>query len=162
LVEWRAGKGLFGAQTTVSDVLWKQVVIWVEEPANTTVLTEMDVEGWIFFASLCREAQGANPLRISVADRLTAYRMIEERYRMSSERERQAMLRIGPFWGEVRRKWTGATYEEQQAWIQIAPLPPPMTGTSLAYLEAVLEGPIVALVDSLHVQFGPLEMSGQL
>jgi hypothetical protein len=162
LHEWRAGRGLLGGDSPVSAVLWEQVVIWAEDPADRTVLTEMDVEGWIYFASLCREAQGGSPLRISVADRFTAYRMIEERYRTSSERERQAMLRIGPFWGEVRRIWKRATFEEQQAWIQIAPLPPPMTGTSLVYLEAIMGGQIVGLVDTLHIQFGPLKMTGRL
>jgi hypothetical protein len=162
LHEWRSGSGVFGEESIVSSVLWKHVVIWGEDPTDQTMLTEMDVEGWLFFASLCREAQGGSPLRISIADRLTAYRMIEERYQGSSTRERQALVGIGPFWGPIRRTWKRATYEEQQSWIQIAPLPPPMTGTSLAYLEAVLEGPIVDLVETLHVQLGPLALTGRL
>lgn len=159
---WASGGGVFGGESPVSSILWKHVAIRAEDPADKTVLTEMDVEGWLYFASLCREAQGGNSLQISIADKLTAYRMIEERYQRSSTRERQAMSRIGPFWGPIRRTWKRATYEEQQSWIQIAPLPPPMTGTSLAYLEAVIEGPIVGLVDTLHLQLGPFELTGRL
>ena len=115
-----------------------------------------------FIASLCREVQGGTPLRISVADKVTTYRMVEEKFEATDTAQRLAMLSVGAFWGEVRRRWKGATYEEQQEWIQFAPLPPPMTATSLGYFEAVLETNAALMAESLHERLGPFEMTGQL
>jgi hypothetical protein len=162
LYEWKTGAGLLGEESSVSRLFWSQVSVWAVEDSDQTVLTEMDIEGWIFYASLCREAQGGTPLRISVADRVTVYRMVEARFKDSRSGDRQALLAIGPFWGEIRRVWLRAAYEEQQSWIQIAPLPPPMTATSLGYFESVLERDLGLLVGSLHRELGPFEMTGRL
>lgn len=119
-------------------------------------LTEMDVEGWIRLASLCREVQGGTPLKLSIADRVSAYRMVVDAFEASDEATRAAMLAVGPMWPEIKQRWQQGGYDVQQAWVAAAPLPGPMEGVSLDYLGAVLAVDRAALVRSVHQALGPL------
>ena len=47
----------------------RSIAVWSRSEDHELVLTESDIEGWIFYTSLCREVQSAGPLRLSVADR---------------------------------------------------------------------------------------------
>ena len=69
-----------------------------------------------------------------------------------------ALTAVGPFWSDVRARWAADSYEEQQAWIRAAPLPPPMTATSIGYVEALTDGDVVAHVRALHERLGPLRL----
>jgi len=45
------------------------VAVWASDDERGLVLTESDIEGWISYASLCREVQQGGPLKLSVAHR---------------------------------------------------------------------------------------------
>lgn len=141
-----AWSGLDGLQRRVT-------AVWATDDAHRTALTEADIEAWIRYASLCREVQGGGALRISVADRVVVYRLLKERFAAGSEAEQVALGALGPWWRSVHDHWGSASYDRQQAWMAAAPLPPPMTATSLGYLEAVFEVSadrhVAALVDTL-------------
>lgn len=145
----------------VASVLSASVSVWGRSEATKLVLTEMDVEGWIRYGSLCREIQGASPLRFSVADRVGVYRMIEDRFDELDADGQRAMVAVGPYWRSVQQRWAAASYSTQQAWKQAAPLPPPMTATSLGYLEAVVAGDIAGHTRALHAELGPLVLDHQ-
>ena len=158
---YRMSKGT-GLVTSDDGTLWtaveEAITVWGSHDEDRLALTESDIEGWILYGSLCREVQGGTTLRISVADRLDVYRIIKERWDTGSRAERVALTAMGPFWPSVKQRWQQASYDEQQAWIKAAPLPPPMEATSLGYLSVILEGDVVGHVAGLHTEFGPLQM----
>ncbi|MFM2162643.1 MAG: hypothetical protein RLZZ383_2155 [Pseudomonadota bacterium] len=121
-------------------------------------LTEMDVEGWIRLASLCREVQGGTPLKLSIADRVSAYRAVVSSFEDADSATREAMLSVGPMWPAIKLRWQEGGYDVQQGWVASAPLPGPMEGVSLDYLGAVLALDRAALVRSVHQALGPLPL----
>ncbi len=133
--------------------------VWAWNDDDKLALTEADIEGWLTYASLCREVQNGGVLRISVADRVTAYRVLVDRFEGGSREERLSLASVGPFWEQIRDRWQAVPYERQQAWIGAAPLPPPMTATSLGYLQAIAEGPIVQHAGTLHEVLGPFSLN---
>lgn len=158
---WQAirGEGLVRPE---HDAIWTvqqtALAVWAQDDDERLALTEMDIEGWLHYASLCREVQGGGPLRLSVADRVQVYRMIQAAFESGSREEQIALLAIGPYWSQIREGWQMASYERQQSWIQAAPLPPPMTATSLGYTEALLQGDLVKHARVLHERIGPFTM----
>lgn len=119
-------------------------------------LTETDVESWVLYASLCHEVQGASVLRLSVANKVDLYEMVRQRFEHGDRAEMVALASFGPAWETVKPRWKAASYDEQQAWIRSAPLPPPMDASHLGYFEAVIEGDVVNAARSIHERFGPL------
>jgi len=132
--------------------------VWEVAADDGVVLTEMDVEGMIRLASLCREVQGGSPLLVSVADRVGLYQAVRRRFNGAPAEVRRAMIAVGPFWASARDAWRAAPPEVQQAWIAEAPLPPAMTTDSPGYVRAVMDLPLDRLVGSLHERIGPLTM----
>jgi hypothetical protein len=132
-----------------------RISVWARQHEQKLALTESDIEGWIFYASLCREAQGGGNMRLSVSDRQHIYKSVQVRWDQGSRSELTAIVALGPFWSQARRGWKGASYERQQDWISRAPLPPPMTATSVAYAEAIIEGDVSRHVAVLHDAMGP-------
>ena len=60
----RMSKGPFTEAHSVEwDIFENAVAVWARSDDEQLALTEMDIEGWIRFGSLCREVQGASPLR---------------------------------------------------------------------------------------------------
>ncbi|MGC6494754.1 MAG: hypothetical protein ACON5B_18090 [Myxococcota bacterium] len=146
------------AQGDVVSVLSSATSIWEFDRDAQLVLTESDVEGWIRYASLCREAQGASALRVSIADRVTVYAMVRERFRDGTVADRQSLIQIGAMWSSIREGWMRAPYGRQQQWIREAPLPPPMMATSLGYLSALLETDLPRHAEVTHRVLGPLTL----
>jgi len=132
--------------------------VWSTHDGDGLALTESDIEAWILYGSLCREVQGGGVLRISVADRVSVYSMALDRWRNGSRTDRIALASLGPVWSQVRDRWQVADFETQQAWIQSAPLPPPMTASSLGYLDAILSGDLIGHAATLHGQLGPFAL----
>ncbi|MEZ4238943.1 MAG: hypothetical protein R3F59_22885 [Myxococcota bacterium] len=129
--------------------------VWSHDDATKLAVTESDLEAWIHYASLCREAQGGGVLRISVADRVTVYKDLIARFDEGQRPNQIALASMGPVWLQVQDAWQSASYERQQRWIAAAPLPPPMTATSLGYAEAVFEGNLWQHASVLHDVLGP-------
>jgi hypothetical protein len=150
------GEGTFAKLPDVRTVVDRSVSVWAQKDEERLVLTEMDIEGWIRYASLCRQAQGGDAMRVSIADRLEVYNVVRDRFTSGTPADREALLAIGAFWPSISEAWEGASYEEQQAWIGSAPLPPPMTATSLGYFEAIIEGDVAGHARAVHVTLGPL------
>jgi len=154
-----SGQGLVGkSDDDLFRAIQSAVAVWSVHAADGVALTESDIEGWILYASLCREVQGASVLRISVADRLAIYASIQDRWEMGTPTDRIALTAVGPFWHQVIENWQSASYQEQQSWASSAPLPPPMTATSLGYLGAIVEGELVGHAAVLHSELGPLRL----
>ena len=130
-----AGEGL----AVIRDHVRKHAGVWKVDDEHRLVVSENDVEGWIRYASLGREVQGAIPLRVSMADKVGVYKIAMERYEAEDRKGRVAFIALGGGWRAARDAWTAASYEKQQAWIASAPLPAPMFGTSPEYFRAVLE-----------------------
>lgn len=149
------GKGLI----TQDDELWEiqkfRISVWARDSDEELALTEADIEGWIFYASLCREVQGGGALRLSVSDRQQLYNTLKDRWTSGSRADLTALVAVGPYWSQARRGWRNASYEKQQAWIAEAPLPPPMTATSLGYADAIYTGDLSRHVAVLHDKIGP-------
>jgi hypothetical protein len=158
---WEAAQGT-GAIDAGDGALWnlqgRTLSVWVRDDEEQLALTESDIEGLIRYASLCREAQGAEPLRVSIGDRTALYQMAVDAFRGGERSQQVAMTAFGVYWPEVRARWDEASYEDQQAWLAAAPLPPPMSATSLGYAEAVLTGDWRAHAVSLHQAIGPLSL----
>jgi hypothetical protein len=152
------GRGVFAADEELRTLVGRSMSVWARDPEEQLVLTETDIEGWIHYASLCREAQDGSPLTASVSDRVRMYAIVKERFDTGSRAEQVSMVAVGAFWWSVRDRWRSATYEEQRAWIAAAPLPPPMTATSLGYFEAVLSGDLPGHARALHQELGPLTL----
>jgi hypothetical protein len=142
----------------VSGAIASSVAVWARDDAAQAVLTEMDVEGVLRLVSLCREVQGGTPIRLSIADRVAVYKKVVARFEAADTATRDAMVQVGPFWQAIRDAWKAAGYDVQQGWIQSAPLPPPMTGNSAEYVDAVLAQDVARLVGSMHVALGPLPL----
>jgi hypothetical protein len=138
----------------------RALAVWTHHDGDRLALTEADLEGWIRYASLCREAQGAAALRISVADRVVVYAMLTDRFATGTREERIAMAAIGGYWPQIRDAWLAASYEKQRGWIDAAPLPPPMTATSLGYAEAVFQGDVAAHARVVIEHLGPFAIGG--
>lgn len=147
---------LMGTDDVVVSTVARTAQQWTKDDETELALTELDVEGWLFYASLCREAQGGSPLRLSVADRVPAYQVVNDAFDSGSREEQIALASMGPFWKHVKESWAMASYDEQQAWIAAAPLPPPMTASSLGYFEAVFAKPASEHAVALHTALGPL------
>lgn len=151
--------------TADDGALWsvqrRALAVWAKDDDEKLAVTESDLEAWIRYASLCREVQGGGVLRISVADRVTVYRVLIDRFNEGDRQTEIAAAAFGPVWPQVDARWKAASYERQQEWIAAAPLPPPMTATSLGYAEAVF-GPDLwrhALV--LHDVLGPFSIGAE-
>jgi hypothetical protein len=155
---WSAdrGEGLIkpedGDLWTVQD---RALSVWTKDDTEKIAMTESDLEAWIRYASLCREVQNGGVLRISVADRVTVYKVLIERFDTGDRPTQLALASLGPIWAQVRDRWQAASYEHQRAWMDEAPLPPPMTATSLAYAEAVFQGDLVRHAEVLQRVLGP-------
>lgn len=151
-----AGKDLIGPDDgDLWNVQTRAVSVWTKDDTEQLAMTESDVEGWIRYASLCREAQGGKVLLISVADRVTVYHDVIERFDTGDRATKIALGAMGPFWAQVRDAWKAASYDEQMEWVGAAPLPPPMTATSLGYAEAVFNGNLPQHAQTLHDVLGP-------
>lgn len=146
----------YGKLRSAADVT---LAVWNTHDEDQLALTEADIEAWIRYGSLCREVQGAGVLRISVADRVGVYSTIGDRWNFGTKLDRVALASLGPYWPHVQDNWQAASYEKQQAWAAAAPLPPPMTATSLGYLQAILEGDLPGHASSIHGKLGPLRMA---
>jgi hypothetical protein len=151
------GQGVIGKDR---DDLWnlqrRALSIWAQDDAERLALTEVDIEAWLRYVSLCREAQGGAPLRLSIADRTLVYKDLADAFHAGSRADKIAFLALGPYWPQIKAAWAAAPYELQQAWIAAAPLPPPMTATSLGYSEAILQGDVRRHAEVLHEKLGPL------
>lgn len=158
---WLAASGQ-GPITESEGTLWnlqsRSLSVWARDDEEQLALTESDIEGWIRYVSLCREAQGDEPLRLSIADRVTVYQMAVDAWNAAEEPQHVAMASMGAYWPEVRHRWAAASYEAQQAWIAAAPLPPRMTSSSLGYTEAILRGDLTAHASALQRQLGPFTL----
>ena len=137
----------------------KAIAVWQQHDEDQLTLTESDIEGWIQYGSLCREMQGAGVLRVSVSDRVGVYKTLQDRWTFGTRTDRIALTSIGPFWHDIRGAWKRAPYETQHEWGITAPLPPPMTSTSLGYMAAIAEGDLVAHASILHATIGPFHMA---
>lgn len=142
----------------LASVQKRALAVWTHHDGDRLALTEADFEGWIRYASLCREAQGASALRISVADRVAVYAMLTDRFSTATREERIAMSAIGGYWPQIREAWKRAPYDEQRSWIAAAPLPPPMTATSLGYVEALFRGDVAAHARIVIEHLGPFRI----
>jgi len=156
VVGGRAGPFAGPEAAEVRTAISESLAIWAS--SGGLHLTEMDVEGWIRLASLCREVQGGTSLKLSIADRVSAYRAVVAAFEASDEPTRRAMLAVGPVWPSIKARWQAGNYDVQQGWIASAPLPGPMEGVSLDYLNAVLSVDRAALVRSVHQALGPLRL----
>ena len=155
------GRGpLVGVADGVRSTLDRTARLWVSDEETGLAITELDVEGWLFYGSLCREVQGAGPLKLSIADRVPAYRVVEDQFRDGERAQQVTIAAMGPFWLDVKDRWRAASYDTQQRWISSAPLPPPMTASSLGYFEAVMGQPAEAHARALHGVLGPLRLKG--
>ncbi len=152
-------KGLITHEHPLWGSIHKAVAVWQRHEKDQLALTEADIEGWIDYGSLCREMQGAGVLRISVSDRVGVYKTLQDRWTFGTRTDRVALTAIGPYWHDVRGAWQRAPYEKQHEWGVAAPLPPPMTATSLGYMSAIAEGDLVAHASILHATIGPFHMA---
>lgn len=160
---WAAQAGQDLVRASDGD-LWnvqdRALSIWTKDDEERLALTEADIEAWIRYASLCREVQGGQSLRVSVADRVTVYQILMDRFDAGDRATQVALSGFGPHWTAVRDAWQAASYEEQQRWIAAAPLPPPMTATSKGYLEALIAGDLPRHVQILDDELGPFRLGG--
>ncbi|MEM6929094.1 MAG: hypothetical protein AAF602_19305 [Myxococcota bacterium] len=153
------GQGLVSGDGDLGRLQTRLLPVWGESDGARIVLTEADVEGWIRYASLCREIQGGTALRISVADRVSAYRVIRERFAGASSDDQAAMAALGAAWPQIEEGWLSADYAAQQGFATTAPLPGPLETNSIGYLAAIVEGDVAGHVASLETHFGPFTVS---
>ncbi len=151
-----AGTGLVREE---HDGLWnlqrRALSVWTKSGREGLALTESDLEAWIRYASLCREAQGAGVLRVSVGDRVPVYQTLIGRFDTGDRATMVALASFGPVWEDVKDRWQAASYERQQAWIAAAPLPPPMNATSMGYADALFQSELPPHARALHDVLGP-------
>ena len=138
------------------NILEPALSVYARDDKEKLALTEIDMEGWVMYASLCHEAQGDGVLTVSIAQRVNIYQMQKDRFEAANRDEMVAMSSLGVVWNQVRDKWQAASYEKQQAWMADAPRPARTRGTSLGYLETVIEGDLPGHAAALHDHFGPL------
>ncbi|TNE85806.1 MAG: hypothetical protein EP330_24530 [Deltaproteobacteria bacterium] len=149
---------LMGTDDVIVSTMARTAQLWASDDETQLAMTELDVEGWLKYASLCREVQGGGPLKLSIADRVPAYQVVEDLFKAGPREQQIALAAMGPFWPHVKAQWAAASYEQQQAWIQAAPLPPPMTASSLGYFEAVLAESPASHAALLHDKIGPFQI----
>ncbi len=133
-----AGQGPFATDSALARAARRIVAPWVTSADDALALSEQDVEGWIRYASLSREIQGAPPLSLSVADRVGVYRTVSARFEAGPTEVRVAMAWLGQRWPDIADRWQALSYTGQRAFIDAAPFPAPMTGTSGDYVAAVM------------------------
>lgn len=159
---WAAERGEDLVKKSDGD-LWnvqsRALSVWAKDDREHLAMTESDLEAWIRYASLCREVQGAGVLRISVADRVTVYRDLIARFDEGDRDTKIALGSMGAVWRQVTERWQQASYDEQRSWIDAAPLPPPMTATSLGYAEAIFSSDVASHARALHEALGPFRMT---
>jgi hypothetical protein len=160
---WEAvnGQGPLASFPGTASFVKSAVSVWASDDDERLVLAEADVEGWLHYASLCREAQGASPMMLSVSDRPAVYRMFTERFAAAKRDEQIAMTVFGAFWYDFRTDWKAAPAEAQHAWIGSAPLPPPMTATSLGYAEAIASSDLRRHADTWLLMWGPYRLEAR-
>jgi len=135
----------------------QSLLIWASDGEAQRVLTEPAIEAWIRYISLCRQVQGGGSLNLSVSDRAKIYGVFKDRFLNGDASEREATVGFGPYWPEMEAAWQAARYTKQQQWIAEAPLPPPVTSTSLGYVEWFLDhGRLKDHVVTFHRVLGPL------
>jgi hypothetical protein len=142
-------------------LLAERVAIWGRDDSQSLLLTESDVEGWIRYLSLLREVQGGVPLVLSVADRARVYQLIIERFESGTAVQKVAVVQIGALWYALADAWRAASYEQQQGWIVNAPLPPPMTASSIGYVEVALQSDVILHAAVMEAHFGALRLKRQ-
>ena len=82
-------KGLIHEQHgAIWDVTKAAIAVRARSDEHQMALTEMDI-GWIRLASLCREVQGATPMKLSVAQREQIYLRLSRAF---SEESRAEMI----------------------------------------------------------------------
>lgn len=140
---------------TLWNVQGRALSVWAKDDEEKLAVTEADLEAWIRYASLCREVQGGTVLRISVADRVTVYQVLIDRFTAADRATQVALAALGPHWSQISQAWKAAGYDTQRAWVADAPLPPPMTATSLGYAEAVFAGDLPRHAAVVHAHLGP-------
>jgi hypothetical protein len=84
-----------------------------------------------------------------------------DRFSTGSRADKVAIAALGPIWGSVKERWQSASYDQQQAWIAAAPLPPPMTATSLGYADAIFAGDVARHVQVLNEVLGPFHVGAE-
>ena len=90
-----------------------------------------------------------------MADRQQLYQRLQKRWEDGTRADLTALVALGAYWGQARRAWAGSSYERQQGWIAKAPLPPPMTASSVEYGEAVFQGDLSRHAAVFHQALGP-------
>lgn len=151
------GDGLLaGWPEDVRTTTARAVSEWARSDPERVVLAESDIEGFLRYASLCREVQAGGALRLSIADRSTVYSALVKRFNEGSEADRTAILGIGSGFWAAKGAWTDASYDVQQEFAHGAPLPPPMTANSVDYALAIVAGDLPAHAANLHAALGPL------
>lgn len=145
-----------GAPAEVGTVLGRSVSEWARSDEERLVLSESDIEGFLRYASLCREVQSGGPLRLSIGDRGVVYQALVKRFNEGTIQDRTSMLAIGAGYWALKDEWTTASYDRQREFAVGAPLPPPMTVTSVDYTLAIVAGDLPAHAANLHATLGPL------
>jgi hypothetical protein len=130
--------------------------VWATDDREELALTETDIEGWIQFASLAHEVRGKGPITLSIANKADIYRMTAERFSQGDRAEKIALTSLGVVWPEVVKRWKAAPYAKQQRLIQAAAWPDIGEASSLAFVEAVIEGDLVTNAAAVHAVLGPL------
>ncbi|MEO0606305.1 MAG: hypothetical protein AAF211_33055 [Myxococcota bacterium] len=153
------GTGVVSGDGELGRLQARLLPVWGESKGARLVLTEADVEGWIRYASLCREIQGGTALRISVADRVSAYRVIRERFAGATTVEQAAMAALGAAWPQIEQGWLSADYAAQQGFAGVAPLPGPLETNSIGYLAEIVGGDVTGHVAALETHFGPFTVT---
>ena len=153
------GHGVFeDAPAQVGTVFARAVSEWARFDEERLVLSESDIEGFLRYASLCREVQAGGPLRLSIADRGLVYQALVKRFREGTSQDRTSMLAIGAGFWAARGEWAAASYDRQHEFSVGAPLPPSMTATSVDYALAIVAGDLPAHAANLHATLGPLHV----
>ncbi len=150
------GQSPLGFEGELWNLLEPALSVYATDDTEKLALTEVDMEAWITYASLCHEVQDRTVLSVSIAQRADVYQMLKDRFEQGSRDEMVALASLGPVWPDIRERWKAASYDEQQAWIKAAPRPAPLNASSLAYIETVIEGDLVGHARTMHTHFGPL------
>ena len=95
---------------------------------------------------------------MSIGDRGVVYQALVKRFREGTFQDRTAMLAVGAGFWALKGDWTAASYDRQREFAVGAPLPPPMTGTSVEYALAIVAGDLPAHAANLHATLGPLNI----
>ncbi len=149
--------GVFAdAPPDLGTVVSQSVSEWARSDEERLVLGESDIEGFLRYASLCREVQGGGALRLSIGDRGLVYQALIKRFNEGTPLDRTSMLAIGAGFWAAKEDWRAASYDRQREFAVGAPFPPPMTVTSVDYALAIVAGDLPAHAANLHATLGPL------